>query len=220
MTKNSQHRTLVGREGDVIAVGALLREPDVRLVTLTGVGGVGTTRLARVLADDSSDTFPDGAVFVPLAPLHDPAHVVSAIGRALEIREEGDRPLVDAIYAELSGLEMLLVLDNFEHLMEAATVVAEILDRCPSLSMLVTSRSSLRLTGEREYPVEPSRCPPSSTCPHRLSWQTFRRSSYSSSGHGWWHQIFASLPTTPRPWPRSAPASMASRWRSSSPQPA
>ena len=120
----AERRTLVGREADVAAVGALLRESDVRLVTLTGVGGVGKTRLARVLADECADTFPDGGAFVPLAPVHDPAHVVSAIGRALEIREEGDRPLMDAICAELGRLEMLLVLDNFEHVMEAATVVS------------------------------------------------------------------------------------------------
>ena len=152
---SAQRLTLVGREADIAGVSALLREPGVRLVTLTGVGGVGKTRLARALADESAAAFPDGSVFVPLAPLHDPAHVLSAIARALDVREEGDRPLVDAIYAELGGLEMLLVLDNFEHVMEAATVVADILDRCPSVSVLVTSRSSMRLTGEREYLVEP-----------------------------------------------------------------
>jgi predicted ATPase/DNA-binding CsgD family transcriptional regulator len=150
---------LVGRDADVAAVSALLAEPDVRLVTLTGVGGVGKTRLARVLAEAGGDAFPDGTLFVPLAPVQDPAHVVSAIGRALGTGEQGDRLLLDAIVAELRGLAMLLVLDNFEHLMSAATLVAEILDRCPALRVLATSRSSLRLSGEREYPVEPLALP-------------------------------------------------------------
>ena len=150
---------LVGREADLEAVGALLREPGVRLVTITGVGGVGKTRLARAIAEDRAGAFPDGTVFVPLGALHDPAHVMSAIGRALGIREQGDRPLLDALCAELGGLEMLVALDNFEHLMGAAPLVSDILARCPTVSMLVTSRSSLRLTGEFEYPLEPLALP-------------------------------------------------------------
>lgn len=129
-------------------------------MTLTGVGGVGKTRLARMLMDVNAEAFPDGAVFVPLSPVHDPAHVASAIGRAAGIGEQGDRLLLDAIVAEFEGLEVLLVLDNFEHVMDAATLVAELLDRCPSLRVLATSRGSLRLSGEREYPVDPLALPP------------------------------------------------------------
>ncbi len=120
---------------------------------------MGKTRLARVLADANAEAFPDGVVFVPLAPVHDPAHVASAIGRAIGTGEQGDRLLLDAIVAELEGLVMLLVLDNFEHVMDAATLVAEILDRYPTLCVQATSRSSLRLSGEREYPVEPLALP-------------------------------------------------------------
>lgn len=150
---------IFGRDDDVAALTELLRDPDVRLVTLTGFGGIGKTRLARAIADDAADNYPDGSAFVQLASLQDSAHVVSAIGRTLGIREEGDRPLVDAAVAELAELEMLLVLDNFEHVTDAAPIVTELIDRCPLLTVLVTSRSSLRLSGEHEYPVEPLTLP-------------------------------------------------------------
>lgn len=126
---------------------------------------MGKTRLAREIADRSPEAFPDGAVFVPLAPAHDPAHVVSAIGRALGIREEGDRPLADAVPAEIGALEMLLVLDNFEQVLDAATLLPELLSRCPGLSILVTSRSSLRVGGEHEYSVTPLGLPPPGALP-------------------------------------------------------
>lgn len=150
-----QARPLFGRTQELDAVAALLCDPGVRLVTLTGPGGVGKTRLARALADDAAEMFGDGVAFVPLASIDDTAHVVSAVGRELGVREEGDGLLLHAIRAELGGLEFLLVLDNFEHVLDAATVVADLLDACPSLTVLVTSRGSLRLSGEHEYPVDP-----------------------------------------------------------------
>jgi predicted ATPase/DNA-binding CsgD family transcriptional regulator len=134
-------------------------------VTLTGPGGVGKTRLARALADDADDTFPDGSVFVPLASIQDPDHVVPAVARVLGIRQEGDNVLIDAIVGELGGLDLLLVVDNFEHVVDAAPILTEILARCPAVTILVTSRSSLRLTGEHEYALDPLALPPAGVVP-------------------------------------------------------
>ena len=146
---------LVGREREVTAVSDLLRQPAVRLVTLTGPGGVGKTRLALAVAEAVTEDFPDGLWFVPLASIRDPGLVLSAIARVLDVRETGHRSLLEGIAHFLHGKNALLILDNFEHVLDSAPVVAELLARCPQLTCLVTSRALLRVSGEHAFPVPP-----------------------------------------------------------------
>ena len=146
---------LVGREREVAQLAALLRRDDTRLVTLTGPGGVGKTRLALAVAAEQAEIFADGVLFVPLAPVHEPALVVPTIAQALDVREAGERPLLERLAAALRERELLLVLDNFERVVDAAPALAELLAGCPGLTTLATSRARLRLRGERVLPVAP-----------------------------------------------------------------
>ena len=150
-----QPTPLFGRRAEVSRVLELVEQPGVRLLTLTGVGGVGKTRLALQVAAELLPAFPDGVWFVDLAPLHDAALVRQTIARSLDVREEAGRPLADALKDFLATRSLLLVLDNFEHLLDAAPVVAELLAASPTSKALVTSRAPLRLRGEREFPVLP-----------------------------------------------------------------
>jgi predicted ATPase/transcriptional regulator with XRE-family HTH domain len=150
---------LIGRHQERAALTGLLRDNAVRLVTLTGPGGVGKTRLALAVAKQVGDAFPDGRVFVDLAPLRDPALLMPHVASTLGLREPAGRALTDVINDYLRERDVLLVLDNFEHLLPAARVVADLLAAGPQVKVLATSRAALRLRGEREYPVPVLRLP-------------------------------------------------------------
>jgi non-specific serine/threonine protein kinase len=153
----AQLTSFVGREREVAEVERLLSAT--RLLTLTGAGGCGKTRLALAVAADSLDDFPDGAFFVDLSPLPDPDLVAPTIVRGLGLQEVAGRPPADLLRSYLRDKRSLLVLDNFERLLAAARLVAELLAASPDLRMLVTSREPLRVPGEREFAVPPLATP-------------------------------------------------------------
>jgi predicted ATPase/DNA-binding CsgD family transcriptional regulator len=151
---------LIGRARELAAIVSRLREPGVRMLTLTGPGGVGKTRLALAAADAMRPDWPGGVRFIPLAAIAAASDVLPAIARALGVEDDDEPPLFDALAAALGERPNVLVIDNAEHLTAAAPDLARLLGACPDLKMLVTSRILLRIRGERELPVAPIALPP------------------------------------------------------------
>lgn len=156
--------TFLGREHEIAAVSELLGRN--RLLTLTGPGGTGKTRLSLEVASRTMERYPDGVFFVELAPITDPELVAPTIAQTLGLPDRGGRTAIERLTDHIGPKRMLLVLDNFEQVVDAAASVRALLDACPNLSMLTSSRSVLHVSGEQEYPVpplglpDPARLPP------------------------------------------------------------
>jgi predicted ATPase len=154
-----QATSFIGRDREVETVAEMIRDPDVHMLTLVGPGGTGKTRLALQVGVRVLDQYRDGVYFVPLAPIHEPGLVASAIATTLGIREAEDRPLQTRLAEHLRDKEMLLIVDNFEQVLPSAALLPALISAASNLTILVTSRSVLHLTAEHEYPVPPLSIP-------------------------------------------------------------
>jgi predicted ATPase/class 3 adenylate cyclase len=161
----AQATPLVGRASEIDALQALLADEEVRLVTLTGPGGTGKTRLALHAAAEMVELFPNGVWLVSLEAVQDPALLLPTIAQTLGLHESGDRPLDSVIHEHLAGQRVLLVLDNFEQLLDAARTVSNLLDATPGVRVLVTSRAPLRIAAEHALPVPPLALPDPASLP-------------------------------------------------------
>jgi predicted ATPase len=158
---------LLGREEETATIHQLLERGDLRLVTITGPGGVGKTSLALQVAHELQDAFPDGVFFVSLAATTDSTLIIPTMAQALGATESPNRLLLDSLKDFLRNKQSLLVLDNFEQIISAAPLMTELLNTCAELRILVTSREALRLRGEHEFPLAP---------PSSYSYNAYKRS--------------------------------------------
>jgi predicted ATPase len=156
-----QRTAFIGREREAAALAQLLKREDVQLVTLTGPGGIGKTRLAMQVARELTEQFPCGVCFVPLSPVGEPGLIISAIAQAVGVGDSSLQSEQERLKEHLGALNqpMLLLLDNFEHLVSAAPVIADLLSLAPQLKVLVTSQAPLHVYGEHESPVPPLALP-------------------------------------------------------------
>src|SRR5208283_742294 len=164
----AQRTAFIGRENEAAALRQLLSRADVQLVTLTGPGGIGKTRLALQVAGEIADQFPGGVCFVALSAIGERGLIASTIAQAVGVRETGNTSPQESLMEHVGGLRqpMLLLLDNFEHLVSAAPVIAQLLTAGPKLKVVVTSQAPLHVYGEHEFPVPPLALPdPTSTPP-------------------------------------------------------
>ncbi len=151
--------SLVGREKEIVTLVNSLRQPDIRLLTLLGPGGIGKTRLSIQVAREARGYFSGGVCFVALASINHPERVISAIAESLDIQPRAETPLFEQVAYFLSDRQMLLILDNFEQVVNAAPLLEELLSACPLLKLQVTSREVLHLQAEHEFLVSPLTLP-------------------------------------------------------------
>ncbi len=164
---------LIGREQEISILAQMLQSADVRLLTLTGTAGIGKTRLGLEIAASSLNQFPDGVFFVALDAIRESSLVLPTIAAALEVKESGESSLIERVKQRLFGKTTLLFVDNFEQVIPAASVLATLLETCPGLKALVTSRERLRLSGEHEFPLQPLRTPDLKNLPETASLPLF-----------------------------------------------
>jgi hypothetical protein len=185
-----QPTPFIGRATQIAAIKEALLRTDTHLVTLMGPGGTGKTRLSLQVAQEVLDQFPNGVYFVPLADDTDANQLISRVAQQLEVRE-GGRPLLENIKDYLRDKRTLLVLDNFEQLVSAAPVVAELLAAAPQLKIITSSRIALNLQGERGYPVPPLELPQTE---NESALKIFSKTNRSSCSLGVRRQVIPTLP--------------------------
>jgi predicted ATPase len=192
----AQPGALIGRAEEVARVRERLLRGDVRLLTLVGAAGTGTTRLAVEVARQAAEAFSDGTWFVDLSPVRNPELVPSAIVETLEVCEDRDRPLIEVLKEHLASRCALGVLDNFEQVLPAAPSLADLLRAGTDLKLLVTSRSALHLRWEHELVVNPLAVPDLAALPSRPAWPKSPRSTCSCSARSASIPIFAWMTAT------------------------